>query len=57
MKGSATLPERFDGSREFYDLSADAFETRNLLLGALSTTQRSARNRLDRQMDALLATR
>ena len=55
--GRFKLIERFDGSREFYDLSKDVFETRNLLLGALSTSQQSALNRLDRQIDALLGTR
>ena len=51
------LIERFDGSREFYDLNTDALESKNLLLGQLSATQQSALKRLDRQMDALLRTR
>ena len=51
------LIERHDGSRELYDLSTDALETRNLLPGPLSGTQRTALNRLDRQIDALLNTR
>ena len=55
--GRYKLIERYDGSREFYDLSTDALETRNLLQGSLSGTQRSALNRLDRQMDTLLDTR
>ena len=33
------------------------FEANNLLLGTLSTEQSSALDSLDRQMDALLATR
>ena len=55
--GRFKLIERFDGSREFYDLSTDALESKNLLLGQLSATQQSALKRLDRQMDALLRTR
>jgi arylsulfatase A-like enzyme len=51
------LIERYDGSREFYDLSTDALETKNLLQGSLTSGQRSALDRLDRRIDALLATR
>ena len=51
------LIERYDGTREFYDLSMDAFETRNLLESSLTSGQRSALDRLDRRIDALLATR
>lgn len=51
------LIERQDGSREFYDLGTDALETRNLLESPLTSGQRSALDRLDREIDALLATR
>jgi hypothetical protein len=51
------LIERHDGSREFYDLRNDALEAKNLLQGVLTSGQKSALNRLDRQIDALLATR
>jgi arylsulfatase A-like enzyme len=51
------LIERYDGTREFYDLTMDAFETKNLLEGPLTSGQRSALDRLDRRIDALLATR
>ena len=55
--GRYKLIERFDGSREFYDLSNDVFEATNLLLGTLSSGQRSALSQLDRRIDTLLATR
>ena len=55
--GRFKLIERFDGSREFYDLNSDVLERKNLLLGQLSATQQSALKGLDRQMDALLRTR
>ena len=55
--GRYKLIERFDGSREFYDLGNDVFEATNLLLGTLSSDQSSALTLLDRQIDALLATR
>jgi arylsulfatase A-like enzyme len=55
--GRYKLIERHDGSREFYDLTKDVFEASNLLAGPLSSSQRTALNRLDRQMDRLLATR
>jgi arylsulfatase A-like enzyme len=51
------LIERASGVREFYDLAADPFEATNLLGGALTETQRTNLNNLDRQLDALLATR
>lgn len=51
------LIARYDGSREFYDLSTDAFETKNLLTGALTSDQTSALDRLNRRIDVLLATR
>jgi arylsulfatase A-like enzyme len=51
------LIERYDGSREFYDLNNDALETKNLLKGTIAKAQRNALNSLNRQMDALLSTR
>jgi hypothetical protein len=51
------LIERWDGGREFYDLSTDAFETRNLLRQTLTSTQSQRLRELDQRLDALLATR
>ena len=51
------LIERASGSREFYDVVADPFEAKNLLGRTLTTTQRTNLTSLDRQLDALLATR
>jgi arylsulfatase A-like enzyme len=51
------LIERASGSREFYGLGADPFETTNLLGRTLTETQRTNLTDLDRQLDALLATR
>ena len=50
------LIEREVGSREFYDLRADPYETRNLLGTALTTAQRSNLNTLDSRLVALIAT-
>jgi arylsulfatase A-like enzyme len=49
------LIRRADGSRAFYDLKADPYETKNLLLRTLTATQRSNLTALTTQMDALLA--
>ena len=51
------LIERANGSREFYNLAADPFETRNLLGRTLTTTEKSNLGTLNRQLDTLLATR
>jgi arylsulfatase A-like enzyme len=51
------LIERASGSREFYDLAADPLEATNLLGRALTEAQRTNLARLNRQLDALLATR
>ena len=45
------------GGREFYDLAADPFETRNLIGTALTTTQRSNLESLTSQLNALIASR
>ena len=45
------------GGREFYDLAADPFETRNLIGTALTTTQRSNLDGLTGQLNALIASR
>ena len=50
------LIRRADGSRAFYDLSSDPYETTNLLSRTLTTTQRSNLNTLTRQMTELLVT-
>jgi arylsulfatase A-like enzyme len=55
--GRYKLIERASGSREFYDLAVDPFEATNLLGRTLTTTQRTNLTSLDRQLDALLATR
>ena len=52
------LIERYDGSREFYRPRAPTRSRPGTLLqGRLTSSQRSTLKRLDRQMDALLATR
>ncbi len=51
------LIERASGSREFYDVVADPFETANLLGRPLTEAQRTNLGDLDRQLDQLLATR
>jgi arylsulfatase A-like enzyme len=51
------LIERASGSRAFYDLAADPLETTNLLGRTLTEAQRASLASLDRQLDALLATR
>ena len=51
------LVERFNGDREFYNLSADPLQNSNLLSRALTATERTNLNALDGQMDTLLATR
>ena len=50
------LIRRADGSRSFYDLSSDPYETTNLLSRTLTTTQRSNLDTLTGQMNNLLAT-
>jgi arylsulfatase A-like enzyme len=55
--GRFKLVKRNDGSREFYDLSSDSSETKNLLNGSLTSDQGTALERLDRRMARLLATR
>ncbi|HEX6012992.1 MAG TPA: sulfatase-like hydrolase/transferase [Geminicoccaceae bacterium] len=55
--GRYRLIEGADGAREFYDLSTDAFESRNLLRQTLTSTQSQRLRALDQQLDALLATR
>jgi arylsulfatase A-like enzyme len=50
------LIEREVGSREFYDLRADPYETKNLLGTALTTNQTNNLNTLDSRLDALIAT-
>jgi arylsulfatase B len=51
------LVERAGDSREFYDVVADPFEATDLLGGTLTEAQRTNLGDLDRQLDALLATR
>lgn len=51
------LIERAFGGREFYDLVEDPHETRNLLGGTLTSTQRTNLTNLEQQIDRLLATR
>lgn len=51
------LIERADGTRELYDLRADPLERTNLLRGRLSAAQQRALRALDRELDALLASR
>jgi arylsulfatase B len=51
------LIERSGGGREFYDLTADPFEARNLLGGTLTATQQSNLDSLNGQLDALIASR
>jgi len=55
--GRYKLIERDDRGPEFYDLVADPLETTDLLGGALTEAQRTNLDELDRQLDALLATR
>lgn len=50
------LIEREVGAREFYDLKADPYETRNLLGRTLTAAQRSNLGTLDGRLDALIAT-
>ena len=47
------LIERSSGGREFYDLAADPFETKNLIGGTLTAAQRSNLDTLNRQLDDL----
>jgi arylsulfatase A-like enzyme len=49
------LIRRANGSREFYDLRADPYETRNLLAKKLTLVQRKNLNSLSQQLDSLLA--
>lgn len=51
------LIERSGGGRQFYDLAADPLEARNLIGTALTATQRSNLDSLDRQLDQLIASR
>ena len=51
------LIERSGGGREFYDLAADPFETKNLIGGTLTAAQRSNLDTLNRQLDELIASR
>jgi arylsulfatase A-like enzyme len=51
------LIERFDGSREFYNLVNDRLQNTNLLTRTLTATERLNLAALDSQLDALLATR
>jgi arylsulfatase A-like enzyme len=55
--GRYKLIKRANGTREFYDLSADAFESRNLLQQTLTSTQRQTLGTLEQRLSALLATR
>jgi arylsulfatase A-like enzyme len=50
------LIRRADGSRAFYDLNADPYETRNLLSGTLTATQRGNLDTLSARLANLLAT-
>jgi arylsulfatase A-like enzyme len=50
------LIRRADGSRAFYDLGSDPYETTDLLARTLTTTQRSNLDTLTGQMSNLLAT-
>lgn len=49
------LIRRANGSREFYDLTADPYETRNLLARRLTSVQARNLNRLSQQLESLLA--
>lgn len=51
------LIERDDSDPEFYDLTADPFEAKNLFGGPLSETQETNLRKLDRQLSVLLSTR
>lgn len=51
------LIERFDGSREFYDMEKDFFQASNLLAGIMTSTERGKLSDLKSKLDALLATR
>ena len=55
--GNYALIERYDGTREFYDLKVDPLENTNLLTRTLTTTEKGNLKGLKRQMDTLLATR
>ena len=43
--------------REFFDLRADPYETRNLLKRSLTSVQRNRLNYLNGELDKLLASR
>lgn len=50
------LIERYDGTREFYDLEADPLQATNLLTGVLTFDVRKRLDSLDRKLDSLIAT-
>ena len=52
-----TLIERFDGSREFYNLTADPLQKDDLLTRPLSLQQQRALTALDLQLDRIVADR
>ena len=53
--GRYKLIKRAGGSRQFFDLEVDPFETKNLLQNTLTDVKKSNLSALDSRMNALLA--